>query len=61
LDPETRVRVENDFIANKFDCVVSTNALGMGIDKPDIRFIIHTQLPQSPIHYYQEIGPAGRD
>ncbi|WP_298646486.1 RecQ family ATP-dependent DNA helicase [uncultured Proteiniphilum sp.] len=61
LDAETRMRVETDFINNKFDCVVSTNALGMGIDKPDIRFIIHTQIPQSPIHYYQEIGRAGRD
>ncbi|MBK7886888.1 MAG: RecQ family ATP-dependent DNA helicase [Bacteroidetes bacterium] len=61
LDAETRIRVESDFINNKFDCVVSTNALGMGIDKPDIRFIIHTQMPQSPIHYYQEIGRAGRD
>lgn len=61
LDPESRMRVESDFINNKYDCVVSTNALGMGIDKPDIRFIIHTQVPQSPIHYYQEIGRAGRD
>lgn len=61
LDAETRKQVESDFINNKFDCVVSTNALGMGIDKPDIRFIIHTQIPQSPIHYYQEIGRAGRD
>jgi ATP-dependent DNA helicase RecQ len=61
LDAETRMRVESDFISNKYDCVVSTNALGMGIDKPDIRFIIHTQVPQSPIHYYQEIGRAGRD
>jgi ATP-dependent DNA helicase RecQ len=61
LDSESRVRVESDFINNQFDCVVSTNALGMGIDKPDIRFIIHTQVPQSPIHYYQEIGRAGRD
>lgn len=61
LDSETRKRVEKDFMDNKFDCVVSTNALGMGIDKPDIRFIIHTQIPQSPIHYYQEIGRAGRD
>jgi ATP-dependent DNA helicase RecQ len=61
LDPETRMRVETDFINNKYDCVVSTNALGMGIDKPDIRFIIHTQIPQSLIHYYQEIGRAGRD
>jgi ATP-dependent DNA helicase RecQ len=61
LDPDSRMRIESDFINNQFDCVVSTNALGMGIDKPDIRFIIHTQVPQSPIHYYQEIGRAGRD
>jgi ATP-dependent DNA helicase RecQ len=61
LDSESRKRVETDFIANKYDAVVSTNALGMGIDKPDIRFIIHTQIPQSPIHYYQEIGRSGRD
>ena len=61
LDAESRMRVESDFIKNKYDCVVSTNALGMGIDQPDIRFIIHTQVPQSPIHYYQEIGRAGRD
>lgn len=61
LDAETRKRVEDGFMMNKYDCVVSTNALGMGIDKPDIRFIIHTQIPQSPIHYYQEIGRAGRD
>lgn len=61
LDAESRIRVETKFINNQYDCVVSTNALGMGIDKPDIRFIIHTQVPQSPIHYYQEIGRAGRD
>lgn len=61
LDPETRKSIENDLIQNKRKCVVSTNALGMGIDKPDIRFIIHTQIPASPIHYYQEIGRAGRD
>ena len=61
LDADTRKRIEVEFIQNKFDCVVSTNALGMGIDKPDIRFIIHTQIPQSPIHYYQEIGRAGRN
>lgn len=61
LDAESRIRIESEFINNEYDCVVSTNALGMGIDKPDIRFIIHTQVPQSPIHYYQEIGRAGRD
>lgn len=61
LDAETRKHIEENFLNNKYDCVVSTNALGMGIDKPDIRFIIHTQVPQSLIHYYQEIGRAGRD
>lgn len=60
-DPETRMNIENGLMGNRWKCVVSTNALGMGIDKPDIRFIIHTQIPQSPIHYYQEIGRAGRD
>ncbi|OQY75693.1 MAG: DNA helicase II [Ignavibacteriales bacterium UTCHB3] len=61
MDPESRVRIENALKDNKFKCIVSTNALGMGLDKPDIRFIIHTQVPVSPIHYYQEIGRAGRD
>ncbi|MBO7145229.1 MAG: RecQ family ATP-dependent DNA helicase [Salinivirgaceae bacterium] len=61
LDSDTRKEVENNLMNNKYKCVVSTNALGMGIDKPDIRFIIHTQMPASPIHYYQEIGRAGRD
>ncbi len=56
-----RVEIENGFMANKWKCIISTNALGMGIDKPDIRFIVHTQIPQSPVHYYQEIGRAGRD
>lgn len=53
--------VEKEWMNNKYKAVISTNALGMGIDKADIRFIIHTQIPQSPIHYYQEIGRAGRD
>ena len=61
LDNETRKSVEEGLMSNKFKCVVSTNALGMGIDKPDIRYVIHTQVPQSPLHYYQEIGRAGRD
>ncbi len=61
LDTDSRISIENGLMNNKWKCVISTNALGMGIDKPDIRFIIHTQIPQSPIHYYQEIGRAGRD
>lgn len=61
LDADSRIAIENGLMTNKWKCIISTNALGMGIDKPDIRFIIHTQIPQSPIHYYQEIGRAGRD
>lgn len=61
LDARSRIEIENGLMNNEWKCVVSTNALGMGIDKPDIRFIVHTQIPQSPIHYYQEIGRAGRD
>lgn len=61
LDADTRIEVESGLLNNEWKCVISTNALGMGIDKPDLRFIIHTQFPQSPVHYYQEIGRAGRD
>lgn len=61
LDSDSRKEIENGLMSNKWKAVVSTSALGMGIDKSDIRFIIHTQIPVSPIHYYQEIGRAGRD
>jgi ATP-dependent DNA helicase RecQ len=61
LNSDLRIAIEDGLMNNKWKCVISTNALGMGIDKPDIRFIIHTQIPQSPVHYYQEIGRAGRD
>ena len=61
LDAETRKAIEDGLMSNKWKCIVSTNALGMGVDKPDIRFVIHTQIPASPVHYYQEIGRAGRD
>lgn len=61
LDNETRKRIEIDFVKDKYKCIVSTNALGMGMDKPNLRFVIHTQITASPLHYYQEIGRAGRD
>ena len=61
LDKDTRIEIEEGWMQNRWKCVNATNALGMGMDKPDCRFIIHTQIPQSPIHYYQEIGRAGRD
>ncbi len=61
LDSASRKEIEKGLMNNRWKAVVSTNALGMGIDKSDIRFIIHTQIPASPIHYYQEIGRAGRD
>ena len=61
LEADSRIEVEKGLLENKWRVVVSTNALGMGIDKPDISFIVHTQMPQSLIHYYQEIGRAGRD
>lgn len=61
LHADQRREIEQGLMENRWKCVISTNALGMGIDKPDIRFIIHTQIPASPIHYYQEIGRAGRD
>lgn len=61
LDTASRKEIEKGLKENRWKCIVSTNALGMGIDKQDIRFIIHLQMPASPIHYYQEIGRAGRD
>ncbi|MGH2510789.1 MAG: RecQ family ATP-dependent DNA helicase, partial [Ktedonobacteraceae bacterium] len=56
-----RQEIERGLMANQYKVVCSTNALGMGIDKPDIRFVVHYHIPSSPIHYYQEIGRAGRD
>ncbi len=61
LDAQTRDEVQTAFLAGKLDVVVATIAFGMGIDKPDIRTVIHTGLPGSLEAYYQEIGRAGRD
>lgn len=62
-DREEHVKrdIEQRFMVNELRIVCSTNALGMGIDKPDIRFVIHYDISTSPIRYYQEIGRAGRD
>ena len=60
-DDNMRQEVEQKLMANQYKVVCSTNALGMGIDKKDIRFVIHYHIPASPIHYYQEVGRAGRD
>ena len=61
LEPETRERVQTAFLAGQLQVVVATIAFGMGIDKADIRTVIHAGLPATLEGYYQEIGRAGRD
>ncbi len=61
LDPRERKKVQRDFLAGEKGLILATNAFGMGIDKPDIRFVIHAEVPSSIESYYQEIGRAGRD
>lgn len=55
-----REALENMLMRNDIKALVSTNALGMGFDKPDLAFVIHFQVPQSVVHYYQQVGRAGR-
>ncbi|MEO8798068.1 MAG: RecQ family ATP-dependent DNA helicase, partial [Polyangiaceae bacterium] len=61
LRTDVRDDVQASFLAGKLDAIVATTAFGMGIDKPDVRTVLHTALPASVEGYYQEIGRAGRD
>jgi ATP-dependent DNA helicase RecQ len=61
LEPSVRERVQRHFLSGKLEVVVATIAFGMGIDKADVRTVVHTALPGSVEAYYQEIGRAGRD
>lgn len=60
VEADEKAAMLKKFLANDLKCVVATSALGMGYDKPDVGFVIHYQVPQSAIAYYQQVGRAGR-